>query len=221
MEKNHKNLGKTFVAELHIHSTHSDGKHSVKKILEITVQKGIDVVSITDHDTINGSLEAMEIVEEEDMPLLILPGIEISSSEGHLLAYGITEDVEPGMSIKESSKAVRQLGGLCFLAHPFDFLRNGSLSPRSFLLVDGVEIFNAKNPFNFLARRFAKKYSKPGIAGSDAHSIKTIGYALNYLSVESQSGFNGFENNLVKSLLHAKIDGRMIPVIRRILEMYV
>ena len=63
--------------EPYIHSRHSDGKHSVRKILSEAVRKKIDIISIiTDHDTLNGSFEAIEIVNEEHLHIKVIPGIE-------------------------------------------------------------------------------------------------------------------------------------------------
>jgi len=185
----------------------SDGVDSVRRILEVAVEKGLDLISITDHDTIEGSLEAMEVVSEEHLPIIILPGVEISTSSGHMLAYGITKDVESDMSMHETCKVVKKLGGVCFLAHPFDFMRCGSIKVSDFKVVDGVEVYNAKSYFNFLARKFAKKYSKPGIGGSDAHSASSVGCVVNYLENS---------NNILESLFNAKYKGHKIPVKDRI-----
>ena len=81
-------------ADLHIHSNHSDGKSSVKEILNVAIERKLNVISITDHNTVNGSLEALEIVREENLSIMVLPGIEISTAQGHLLAYGIRKDIE-------------------------------------------------------------------------------------------------------------------------------
>lgn len=192
-------------AELHVHSSMSDGRDSVRKILSIAVERGIEVISITDHDTVEGSLEAAELVEEENLPIKVLPGVEVSASTGHILAFGILKDVEAGMSVEETCRKVRELGGVTFLAHPFDFLRGGSVRLKDFILSDGVESFNAKSCFNFLAKRYASKFSKPEIAGSDAHSAKSVGLAINYipdLNVESlfRASFNGRKISLRERL---------------------
>ncbi|MDW7990044.1 MAG: PHP domain-containing protein [Archaeoglobaceae archaeon] len=170
-----------FKAELHAHSKISDGKNSVVEILERAMKKGIDIVSITDHDTICGSLTAIDIVESEKIPIFVIPGIEISTSSGHLLAYGITEDVETKLSMEETCKIVKSLGGITALAHPFDFLRKGTAKLKDFEFVDCVEVFNARSYFNFLAKRYAKRYGKKGIGGSDAHSVDEVGLVINYL----------------------------------------
>ena len=192
-------------AELHVHSSLSDGRDSVKKIVEEAVARKLDVLSITDHDTIEGSLEAMEIVEAEHLPLKIIPGVEITTSSGHLLAYGIVEDVDAGMSMEDSCAVVKKLGGVCFLAHPFDIFRSGSVRLKDFRVVDGVEVYNSKNLFNFLAKKFAAKFNKPGIAGSDAHAASDVGRAVTILkSAELHALFN------------ASYEGKLIPFSSRL-----
>jgi hypothetical protein len=194
-------------AELHAHSNLSDGMDSVRRMLEAAVEKNLDVISITDHDTVNGSLEAVEIVEEEHLPIKVLVGVEITTSSGHLLAYGIERDVDPKMSMRESCDTVRKLGGICFLAHPFDFIRGGSIRIGDFRAVDGVEVFNAKSYVNFLAKKFALKYSKPGIAGSDAHSARSVGTAVSFLNPDGE---------LLKSLFKASFEAKKVPLGERI-----
>jgi len=194
-------------AELHVHSSLSDGRDSVRKILNAAVEKRIDVISITDHDTVQGSLEAMDIVNEEKLPLRVIPGCEITSSSGHILAFGILEDVEPKISAEETCRIVRELGGVCFLAHPFDFIRGGSVRLKDFKVVDGVETFNAKSYCNFIARKYARKFSKPEIAGSDAHSARTVGLAVNFLP-DSVSP--------IESIFYAKYNGKRVSFRERL-----
>ncbi len=186
-------------AELHVHSYFSDGKDSVKKIIEVAISKGIDILSITDHDTVQGSLEALDVVKEENIEIFIIPGVEITTDSGHLLAYGIKDNVDPGMSMRETCNVVKKLGGLTFLAHPFDFLRNGSVRISDFKVVDGVEVYNAKSPFNFLASYFARKYNKPGIAGSDAHYARDVGTSVTFLN-----------DKKLEALLNATYTGKRI-----------
>jgi len=179
----------------------------VRKILNAAVEKKIDVIAITDHDTVQGSLEALDIVNEEKLPIKILPGCEITSSSGHILAFGIMKDVEPKMSAEETCRVVRELGGVCFLAHPFDFIRGGSVRLKDFKVVDGIETFNAKSYFNFMAKRYAKKFSKPEIAGSDAHSAKSVGLAINFLP-DSVS--------LIESIFYARYNGKRVSIRERL-----
>lgn len=77
-------------ADLHCHSTFSDGSLSPLKLLELAQKKGLFGLSITDHDTIDAYPEA--IVEASSRKLLLLNGVELSARAGnesiHILAFG-------------------------------------------------------------------------------------------------------------------------------------
>ena len=111
------------------------------------------------------------------------------------------------MSTEHTCERVRPIGGVCLLAHPFDFIRGGSLRIADFKVVDGVEIFNSKSYFNFLAKIYAKKFSKPGIAGSDAHSAKSVGMAITLLPETP---------DVLSSLLTASYNGRRASLKERL-----
>ncbi len=176
-------------ADLHIHSNHSDGKSSVKEIIKVAVERKLDIISITDHNTVNGSLEALEIVREENLPIVILPGIEISTAQGHLLAFGVTKDVEAGIEMGEAVQIVRELGGVTSLAHPFQFYRHGAVRLCCFEIVDCVEVFNAKSLgiFNKLSDFFCRRFEKGRTAGSDAHKAEFVGYGVTVIDVNDVS----------------------------------
>lgn len=192
-------------AELHVHSNFSDGRDCVEKILKTAIEKRIEVLSITDHDTVDGSLNAMDLVSAEKLPLIVIPGIEISTSSGHLLAYGVSMNIEKGLGMRETCEVVRKLKGVTVLAHPFDFFRNGTIRRRDFEFVDCVEVFNAKSYFNFLAKRYAERYNKKGIGGSDAHRASEVGIVINYLNAQSK-----------ESILNAVYDGRRQTIRERL-----
>lgn len=184
-------------AELHVHSNFSDGRDSVEKILRTAVERKLDVIAITDHDTLQGSLSALEFVSEEKLPIFVIPSVEISTKSGHLLAYGLWREIEKGLGMRESCEAVRKQSGISVLAHPFDFLRRGTLKRGDFYFVDCVEVFNAKSYFNFLAKRYAEKYGKSGIGGSDAHRASEVGIVVNYIKTPEK-----------EAILDAVYDGR-------------
>jgi predicted metal-dependent phosphoesterase TrpH len=81
-------------ADLHIHTTYSDGMGTVPAVLEAARQAGLDVIAITDHDTMAGARRARDLVPRYG--IRVIPGIEISTSEGHLLAYWIEREVPAG-----------------------------------------------------------------------------------------------------------------------------
>ncbi len=174
------------IAELHAHSSHShDGRDPVRELLNSAINKKLDIISITDHNTVNGSLEAIEVVDSEHLPLIVLPGVEISTQEGHLLAYGVCEDFDSGISMRETANLVKKAGGVTAVAHPFQVHRHGVLRLSKVIdMVDAVEVFNAKFYIGFcnrLANYFATKYQKSSIAGSDAHCSDAIGHGTTLL----------------------------------------
>jgi hypothetical protein len=201
------------VAELHVHTRHSDGKSNVKEVLDACIKKGIQIISITDHDTINGSMEAIEIVREEHLDIEVLPGVEVTTSSGHLLVYGVMDDVERGMSIKETVERVRELGGVTALAHPYQIERRGVVIPsRHMPYVDAVEIFNAKYVIgvcNAMARKLAVRFNKSMIAGSDAHVAEHVGYGLTVV-----------EGDVIGAIRDGRteIKGQKIPVSSQLLN---
>lgn len=202
--------------EPHIHSNHSDGKHSIKEILREAIKKKIDVISITDHDTLNGSFEAIEIANEEHLSITVIPGIEITTKNGHLLVYGIQKEIDRGMEMIETIKIAKELGGFTVLAHPFEFYRHGCMKPSYFKYVDAIEVFNAKSYLNFLANYFVKKYKKPIMAGSDAHSIYTIGYGLTLIDINNKNN----QEEVLKAIkdCKVKIKGKRVPLRLRLFK---
>jgi 3',5'-nucleoside bisphosphate phosphatase len=80
--------------DLHIHTDHSDGHYSPGQIIKKAKYAGIDVLSITDHDNLNGIPEAVEAAKE--FGIEVIPGVEISSDIGdrevHILAYFVEQN---------------------------------------------------------------------------------------------------------------------------------
>jgi len=191
------------IADLHVHSNHSsDGIDDVKTLIAAALEKGLNCISITDHNTVNGSLEAIEYVKEEQLPITVIPGAEISTRNGHLLVYGIRQNIDKGMSMKETATAAKKLGGVAAIAHPFQFYRHGIVAFwKAIDYVDAIEVFNAKfyaGLCNRLSVVLAKKYSKPGIAGSDAHCRQAVGYGITVIDAHDE-----------KTALQAIVDGKV------------
>ena len=171
--------------EFHVHSNHSkDGLDSVEKLLKQAMSLGLDGIAITDHDTISGAIEALELMEKQDLPILVIPGIEVSTKEGHLLVLGIREAIPPALDVKETIKIARKLNGLIIAPHPGDILRR-SLKSVENLDIDAIEAFNSK-PFasSKFAEKIAVKQKLPIVAGSDAHSAELLGYAVTEIECE-------------------------------------
>ncbi len=176
------------LADLHIHTIYSyDGTAGVSAVLSRVKQLGLDVIAITDHDEIAGALKAMEIASNYGVE--VIPGIEITTAEGDLLAFFITEKVEAGLSLIETALRVRELGGVCIAPHPMaGGMGMKSLNANAILralrnpvvaeTIIGIEVYNASTLdriSNHYARILANRLDIAQIGSSDAHVVDAIG----------------------------------------------
>ncbi len=173
--------------DLHTHSYYSktrfftDAFDSPKTIIKYAIKNGLDGLAITDHNTINGSLEALEIAKNMKN-FIIIPGTEIKTTDGDILGLWIKENVRSNMSATETIEKIHDLGGIAVAAHPFTGylkLRSGVGIKASKEKFDAIEVFNSKNSIknNLKAKELANKFKIPVTAGSDAHIAKLVGYA--------------------------------------------
>ncbi len=159
--------------DIHTHSRYSDGLNTPKEMVNHAKAIGLDGISITDHNEIRGSLKAMEFNSEN---FTVIPGIEVSSADGHILALGVTEIIEKGMSAEETIEKIHALGGIAIAVHPYDILRHGVGDLLYKLKFDAIEVYNGrtlsnrKNP-----ERVADELKIPKTGGSDAHSLDELG----------------------------------------------
>lgn len=97
-------------ADLHTHTTASDGSYTPEKLIQHAHKKGLETIAITDHDTIKGYLEAKPIAK--DLGLELLPGAEITASwlgmEVHILAYCFDEEDQGVLNLLLGQKNARK-----------------------------------------------------------------------------------------------------------------
>ncbi|MCL2143300.1 MAG: PHP domain-containing protein [Methanomassiliicoccaceae archaeon] len=166
-------------ADMHIHSTFSkDGMSSVEEIITMAKAKGLGCIAITDHNSFASFEEASKY---ED--IIVIPGEEVSSSEGHILAYGINCEIPRDRSVQETIDLIHDAGGIAVAAHPYRWW-SGLGEKNVVEEFDAVEVFNARSTkgSNGKASRLASKMNKPVTAGSDAHHADNIGAAYTELS---------------------------------------
>jgi predicted metal-dependent phosphoesterase TrpH len=177
----------TLEVDFHVHSEASyDGHEPVELILEHAADIDLDAVVITDHDTMEASIVAAERAPEYG--LIGIPGVEVSTADGHLLAIGVDDMPAPGRPMDETVEAVQSDGGAAVVPHPFQRTRHGVRKRRLKRLdPDAIETFNAwlfTGYRNRRARRYAMRYGYPAVGGSDAHSLLTVGRAYTELTVD-------------------------------------
>lgn len=158
-------------ADMHIHTEMSDGRTPVSDIVDIALGAGLGCIAITDHN----NMDAYGMLKDDDR-IIIVPGVEVTSSEGHILAYGISENIPSGMSVLDTVNAIHEKGGLAFVAHPFRMwsgLGKDNVIPE----FDGIEALNRRSSkgSNIKSMRLAKAVGKPVVAGSDSHTPDTVG----------------------------------------------
>ncbi len=114
-------LGK---ADLHIHSNHSDGRPTVEEILDYVENKtDLDVIAITDHDKIDGALEAVEVMKRKKYRFELIVGEEVTCKEGHIVGLFLTEKIPANISAHLALKKIKEQGGISIAAHPFQHVR--------------------------------------------------------------------------------------------------
>jgi hypothetical protein len=186
-------------ADIHIHTTSSDGFATVEQVLDDVARRGhLDVIAITDHDVLDSSLWAYQ--HRAQYPFDIIPGVEVSSADGHVLALWVTKPIDKGMSLRETVTAIHAQGGVAVLAHPFEvvvcthtfmtYLRHPEVVVEAG--VDAIEIHNA-GAFtpgnNLLARRLARQAGLPMVGNSDGHSLRAIGRGRTYFPGRTAADF--------------------------------
>jgi predicted metal-dependent phosphoesterase TrpH len=172
-------------ADLHMHTTVSDGLGTVHEILDAASNRGdLDVIAITDHDKLDASLWAY--YHQDRYPFEIVPGVEVSSADGHILALWVTEPIPKGMSLTETAAAIHEQQGVAIAAHPMEptitphMVKRYLTHPRVLIQsgIDAVEIFNAgaiTPGNNWLAQRVFGKMGLALVGNSDAHLPSDIG----------------------------------------------
>ena len=166
--------------DFHCHTAASeDSDIQIRNLIDECDRKGIQKLAITDHNRIDAALEA-----ERRWPSRIIPGLEIMTNLGELIAYYVREPIEPGLTPFETINALKAQGALISVSHPFDRWRNGGWKTPCLLEIvpylDAIEIFNAhcvSDLPNRKAHIFARNHQLLGTAGSDAHSNYEIGVA--------------------------------------------
>jgi predicted metal-dependent phosphoesterase TrpH len=172
--------------DLHVHTSYSkDGESSVEEILRAAEAAGLDVIAITDHDSIDGAKKALTLPTS----VLVIPGIEVSTRQGHLLVLGVTEVIPAGLDVVETVSIARRMGALLILPHPYHVWRHGVARRKKagMSVVDAVESFNSRyivGSANKKAARIARRLGKPCVGGSDAHNAKFVGFGRTYVDAE-------------------------------------
>lgn len=183
--------------DLHCHSWFSgDGVSAPEALIDAARKKGLHGFALTDHNTSDGCRYLLDkgLVREDGQPVngfLIIPGVEVTTAEGHLLCLGVILPFLKGTPAREVCKLVHEMGGLAIPPHPYDLFRAGIReSVLDTLEIDALEVFNAATTlkrYNKKAFEYATRRNLPMTAGSDAHHESAIGTAYTILNTDDFS----------------------------------
>lgn len=200
---------------LHIHSKHShDCDVPVEEVITHAKKLGYNIISITDHNTIQGSIEAKKY---GDNSIKIILGGEFSTQYGHVLAYFIDDSIEKNtlklsrkqFDFYELVKNIREIGGIIILAHPF----NSKLKDNMEILndIDGIEMYNSRMD-SFYWRKKSNKFISTLLdkesyiytGGCDAHSLNELNHCFMVTEVFSLTAESFKCALLKKSVIYYK-----------------
>lgn len=173
-------------ADLHTHTLASDGLMSARALVDyVEEHTELDVVAITDHDEVAAALEGREWAAQRGYRVQVVPGVEVTTRDGHLLALFVEERPPALRGLVDTADWVLARGGLCVAAHPFTRWTHSlsgvvlhGAAERG--LIAGVESLNA-SPAGRASReravRFADLMQLAQVGGSDAHMLRVVGLA--------------------------------------------
>lgn len=183
--------------DFHVHSYYSlDAAAPPEDLIAAAKKRGLSGIAITDHDTCEAHeyLISQGLEQPDGKPVdgfLVIPGMEVSTEEGHLLCIGATLPVMLGAPAAEVVQAIQSVGGIAIPAHPYDFWRAGIRDEvLDELDIFAIEVFNAavsSRKFNDEALEYATKRGLSGTAGSDAHHASAVGISSTALEIEELS----------------------------------
>ena len=200
-------------AELHCHNIFSNGNvgalepiHdcnvTISKQLEQAHIAGLDVLFVTNHNTIDGYKQILEYKKNHQKfdALNVYPAEEVTTNnESHVLVYGLDHTIKSGLSLHEVLDEAKKQNAVTVAPHPFsllDALREDSIH------CDLFEVFNSSNVdvySNLKAEKFANEKGLYVVAGSDSHVQSTIGRSTNLIDSENKL------DDVINAMKHHKI----------------
>jgi len=171
-----------------MHTSASDGWPTPEELVEHVCRLPLDVIAVTDHDTIEGALRAAERATRRSR-LQVIVGEEVSSNDGHIVGLFLQRRVRPGMSAAATIHEIHEQGGIAIAAHPFwrtqRQVRSGPVHGVGWLAAeldfDAIEVENATPGFyvfNQLAHRLSVGLGAAEVGCSDGHILDAVGRAF-------------------------------------------
>ncbi len=186
--------------DLHIHTQYSeDGAGTHLEIAKILKKKGLNGMAVTDHNTIKGGLSALKVATKE---FVVIPGVEISTKDGHIIALNIKENITRSLTVEETVEKIIDKGGIPIVPHLYRSLSGIKEKKLKKIIktVPAIEVFNSCSVLqtNLKTMKIAKKYNLGGTGGSDSHFPSFVGEAYTLIDT------NDYNIDSIISLIEKK-----------------
>jgi hypothetical protein len=141
------------------------------------MRRGLQGIAITDHNAVGGIAAAEAAVQGD---FVVVPGTEVSTREGHVLAYGVREVIPRDLSARETVDRIVALGGVPVAAHPYRFWSGLGEDVTISAPFRAYETANARTlrRGNERARALARARGVSETGGSDSHFLDEVGRAV-------------------------------------------
>lgn len=229
--------GGMHLADLHIHTNVSpDAREGMTpgQAVELAERIGIDTIAITDHDTFESSLSAWNTSQRRNSPVTVVPGMEVTSKDGHVIALFLRDPIPTNMPIDETIEAIHGQGGLAILPHPeFTLIQSVrkekalKLAAKTSTRPDGIEIFNG-GVFDYAMRKILSGKKFPTTANQEAYGFYKKNSAQLGASIASSDAHRktfgrfvtGYEYDLYRSITNSTTVAlaRSMTGVRQIIE---
>ena len=164
--------------DLHVHSQYSDDAvGSPMEIIKSLKKKGLQGMAFTDHNTVSGGIKALKIAPKD---FIVIPGVEISTADGHMLALNVKKNISRNLSTEETVDIIIDEGGIPIIPHLFRSMSGIKTAKLKTVLenIHAIEVFNgcSQPKTNLKTAKVAKEFNLGGTGGSDAHNPLYAGY---------------------------------------------
>jgi predicted metal-dependent phosphoesterase TrpH len=176
-------------ADLHLHTRVSDGFASVEQLLEYVEHcTDLDVIAVTDHEDVRGGLLARELAAKRGYRFEVVPGAEVTTLQGHVLALFVERDIPSFRGVESTLAMIHDAGGLAIAPHPLSWLTR-SVGQRTLdalwqrgeagMQFDAIELGNPSPAGRLTAAKAARlngeRWGLPATGSSDAHHLEHVG----------------------------------------------
>lgn len=175
--------------DLHVHSLHSpDSRLTLDELAGRVAYAQLRGFAITDHNSVS-ALRELPALRGRYPGILVVPGVEVSTQSGHLLAYGVAEVPPLHRPIEETVRWVKEHGGVSVLAHPFRLAHGAGRRVAETCSVTALETVNGHSSAvaNAKAELVAARRHLGSTGGSDVHELSDLGRAYTEFAADTNS----------------------------------